>query len=58
MSKWVEGHVVCKRCWTDELFSLQVDAPVEPFRAGQFTKLALDIDGERVVQREGADHDA
>lgn len=48
MSKWVEGHVVGKRCWTDELFSLQVDAPVEPFRAGQFTKLALDIDGERI----------
>jgi ferredoxin--NADP+ reductase len=40
--------VAGKRRWTDELYSLQIDAPVEPFQAGQFTRLALDIDGERV----------
>lgn len=40
--------MVGKRHWTDELYSLQIDAAVEPFRAGQFTRLALDIDGERV----------
>jgi len=40
--------VVGKRHWADELYSLQIDAPVEPFRAGQFTRLALDIDGERI----------
>lgn len=45
---WVEGKVVRKTRWTERLFSLQVDAPVEPYKAGQFTKLALDIDGERV----------
>jgi len=48
MTKWVKGQVVGKRRWTDELFSLQVDAPIESFRAGQFTKIALDIAGERV----------
>jgi ferredoxin--NADP+ reductase len=48
MSHWVQGKVVGNRHWTDELYSLQIDAPVEPFRAGQFTRLALDIDGERV----------
>ncbi len=48
MSHWVQGHIVGKRNWTDNLFSLQIDAPVESFRAGQFTQLALDIDGERI----------
>lgn len=48
MSHWVQGHVVDKRHWTDDLYSLRIDAAVEPFAAGQFTRLALDIDGERV----------
>jgi len=48
MSKFVEGKVVAKKSWTDTLFSLQVDAEVSPFKAGQFTKLALDINGEVV----------
>jgi ferredoxin--NADP+ reductase len=48
MNYWVQGQVVEKRNWTDKLYSLRVDAPVEPFRAGQFTQLALDIEGERV----------
>lgn len=50
MGAWVEGEVVRKVHWTDRLFSLEVEAPVEPYRAGQFTKLALDIDGERVAR--------
>ncbi|MCY0725462.1 FAD-binding oxidoreductase, partial [Klebsiella pneumoniae] len=29
-------------------FSLTVHAPVHPFKAGQFAKLGLDVDGERV----------
>jgi ferredoxin/flavodoxin---NADP+ reductase len=48
MSKFVEGRVVGKRCWTERLYSLQVDAEVAPFQAGQFTKLALTINGEVV----------
>lgn len=50
MPAWVEGQVVRKIRWTKQLFSLQVDAPVEDYSAGQFTKLALDIDGERVAR--------
>lgn len=50
MAQWVEGTVTDKRNWTDELYSLQVDAPVQPFRAGQFTRLALDIAGERIAR--------
>ncbi|MDH3318874.1 MAG: ferredoxin--NADP reductase [Betaproteobacteria bacterium] len=50
MSKWLEGRVVGQTRWTDRLFSLQVRAPLGPFEAGQFTKLALDIGGERVAR--------
>lgn len=48
MSKFVEGRVEGKRRWTERLYSLQVDAEVAPFQAGQFTKLALDINGKVV----------
>ena len=50
MSNWVQGQVVDNVKWTDELYTMQVKAPVEPFNAGQFTRLALDIDGERVAR--------
>ncbi len=45
MSKFVQGTVAGKRRWAERLYSLQVDAAVAPFQAGQFTKLALGIDG-------------
>ena len=48
MSKWVEGTVVAQRHWTGLLYSLQVEAEVAPFQAGQFTKLALAVEGEMV----------
>lgn len=50
MSKWLEGRVVGQTRWTDRLCSLRVRAPLGPFAAGQFTRLALDIDGERVAR--------
>jgi ferredoxin/flavodoxin---NADP+ reductase len=50
MSKWLEGRVVGQTRWTDRLCSLQVRAPFGHFEAGQFTKLALDVDGERVAR--------
>lgn len=48
MSAWVQGRVVERIDWNDKLFSLKVDADVQPFVAGQFTKLALEQGGERV----------
>ena len=48
MADWVTGKVTKVENWTDALFSLTVHAPVLPFTAGQFTKLGLEIDGERV----------
>ena len=48
MRDWIQGTVVGKHAWADGLYSIQLDAPVAGFRAGQFIKIALDIDGERV----------
>lgn len=48
MAEWVSGKVIRVQHWTDALFSLTVHADVAPFTAGQFTKLGLEIDGERV----------
>jgi ferredoxin/flavodoxin---NADP+ reductase len=50
MTEWVKGVVVSNTHWTDNLFSLRIDAGMEPHIAGQYTSLALDIDGERVAQ--------
>lgn len=48
MSRWVEGTVVDNHHWTDQLYSLRVDAEVKDFTAGQFGRLALDIGDQRI----------
>ena len=50
MSDWVQGRVVDNVRWSDDLYMMQVEAEVQPFNAGQFTRLALDIEGERVAR--------
>ncbi len=50
MSDWTSGRVTGKHQWTEKLFSLQLEADIAPFTAGQFTRLALDMDGERVAR--------
>jgi ferredoxin--NADP+ reductase len=50
MSTWVKGTVVNLRQWTDELYSLQLEAGIAAFTAGQFTRVALEIDGEMVAR--------
>lgn len=47
---WIKGTVVNTRHWTDNLFSLQIAADITPGRAGQYTLLGVDLDGERVSQ--------
>jgi len=47
---WLQGRVLAQHRWTPRLFSLRVSAPALPFEAGQFAKLALDIDGERIAR--------
>lgn len=46
--RWCEGKVVELKRWTEQLYSVCVDAAVNSFTAGQFTKLGLVIDGELV----------
>lgn len=48
MANWVTGKVIQVRHWTDILISLVVHASIDKFTAGQFAKLALEIDGERI----------
>jgi ferredoxin--NADP+ reductase len=50
MTTWLEGEVVENRHWTDSLFSLRVKGAPLVFDAGQFVRIALDIDGERVAR--------
>jgi len=48
--KWVEGTVVERHQWAERLFSLRVEAAIEPFEAGQFGRLALVI-GDELISR-------
>jgi len=48
--KWLTGRVIENRHWTDTLFSLRVEGAQLRFEAGQFVRIALDINGERVAR--------
>jgi len=48
--RWLTGNVIENRQWTESLFSLRVEAPRLSFDAGQFVRIALDINGERVAR--------
>jgi ferredoxin--NADP+ reductase len=48
--RWSEGIVEEVRHWTRTLHSLRVRADIEPFVAGQFTKLGLTIGDEFVTR--------
>ncbi|WP_340621443.1 ferredoxin--NADP(+) reductase [Xenorhabdus siamensis] len=48
MANWVTGKVTDIINWTDSLFSIKLCAPIEKFTAGQFAKLALEVEGERI----------
>ena len=48
--KWLTGRVIENRHWTETLFSLRVEGAPLGFQAGQFVRIALDIDGQRVAR--------
>lgn len=48
MSNWIKGKVVENVRWHSRLFSLRIEAELAPFVAGQFTKLALEVEGKRL----------
>lgn len=47
---WLDGKVIENRHWTPHLFSLRVEAPRLAFEAGQFVRIALEVDGEVVAR--------
>lgn len=47
-NEWIKGRVIDKHRWADGLFSMQLEAPVAAFKAGQYTKVALDIGEDRI----------
>ncbi|GAA81472.1 ferredoxin--NADP+ reductase [Pseudoalteromonas sp. BSi20495] len=50
MSNWVDATVKKVTWWNETLFSLTVNADVEPFKAGQFTKLSIIEDDKRIAR--------
>lgn len=48
MAQWCPATVVEVKNWTNALFSIIVEAPIHSFTAGQFAKLSLMLNGERV----------
>lgn len=50
MNNWIEGVVTHNRHWTQELCSLQIAAELPNFEAGQFIRIALDVDGKRLAR--------
>ena len=47
---WIESDIIEHTHWTDTLSSLRFKGNVLPYKAGQFTKVGLKIDGE-VISR-------
>ena len=48
MSNWVKGKVIENKHWTDLLYSLRIEANIDPFIAGQYGRLGLEIDDQIV----------
>ena len=50
MADWLTGKIVEKNCWNDRLYTLRIECDFDTFESGQFVRVALDIDGERVAR--------
>src|SRR3954463_2796908 len=48
--KWLSSRVSENRHWTETLFSLRVEGARLRVEAGQFVRIAVEIDGERVAR--------
>ena len=48
MTQWMSGRVARKTRWNDTHYSLAIEAEGPPFVAGQFIRIGVDLDGERV----------
>jgi ferredoxin/flavodoxin---NADP+ reductase len=50
MAAWLNGKIIENIQWNTRLFSLRIEVPLPAFMPGQFVRVALDIDGERVAR--------
>lgn len=50
MGEWLEVTVAERIRWNDALYSLRFHAPLPAFKAGQFVRVGLDVDGERIAR--------
>lgn len=50
MANWLSGKIAEKIQWNNRLFSLRIDVAFNEFIPGQFVRVALDVDGERVAR--------
>ena len=48
MSNWIEAKVVENKHWTNYLYSLKIEANIDPFVAGQYGRLGLEIEDQIV----------
>jgi len=48
MAAWKIGKVVKQKQWSSNLHSLYVESELEPFEAGQFVKIGLEINGKAI----------
>jgi ferredoxin--NADP+ reductase len=50
MANWLQGEIIENRQWNDRLFSLHIAASIPKFKAGQFIRIGLEIEGEIVAR--------
>jgi len=50
MANWLQARVLDNHRWTERLYSLRFEVDLPPFKPGQFVRIGLDIDGERVAR--------
>ncbi len=50
MANWLTASIHEKKQWNGRLFSLQIKVDFPVFKPGQFARVALDIDGERIAR--------
>ncbi|CAD83275.1 ferredoxin--NADP reductase [Candidatus Blochmanniella floridana] len=50
MSTWILGKVLNIRHWTNQLFSITINAKIDTFIAGQFSKIGIKINN-KIIQR-------
>jgi ferredoxin/flavodoxin---NADP+ reductase len=50
MANWLQGEIIENRQWNERLFSLRIAASIPEFKAGQFVRIGLEVEGEIVAR--------